>query len=536
MIGQTIDVYKILEKRGEGGMGVLYKAWEEGLDRVVALKTLHPDLISDPEFREKLGREAKSLARLNHPNIVTVFRYLIHEGSHFIVMEYVEGRTVAEVIADRGPYTFSDGARVLLQILDALGYAHKNGVVHRDIKPSNILLNSDNVVKVTDFGIAKLLDTEKTRTVQGAGSLFYMAPEQIQHGNIDGRTDIYAVGVTFFEMLTATVPFTAETEFLIMKKHIEEPPPAPSSFNSAITGAQETLILHAMEKDPAKRFPTAEDFANAVRDVLSFTETGAGAPTPKELKAITRKEKTPGRSPATEEKTGRRKSRTLFMYLAMLIVATVAAYVVFRPSPKPITTPVTHKADTIQVAQTPPLEEPMRDTLPQRHEIVPKKEPESEPKPQPLTGPALTIDIEPFNQRSSITGIWVNGSHVSATAPFDARGLKDGRNWVTIQTSFGTLTDTATWAGTDGRLSFFLSENSGRLRVSAEFPDGENFADIYVDDKDIGRGTPYEIREILVGPHKIEVRKDGYRAVNCPRIVRVVPTGTGQVSFQMQTR
>ena len=533
MIGQTIDCYKVLEKRGEGGMGVLYKAWEEGLDRSVALKTLHPDLISDPEFREKLGREAKSLARLNHPNIVTIFRYLVHEGSHFIVMEYVEGRTVAEVIADWGPYSFSDAARIMVQMLDALGYAHKNGVVHRDIKPSNILLTGDGVVKVTDFGIAKLLDTEKTRTIQGAGSLFYMAPEQIQHGDVDGRTDIYAAGVTLFEMLTGTVPFTAETEFLIMKKHIEEPPPAPSSFKTTITGVQDELVLHAMEKDPARRFPTAEDFANAVRDALSFSDTGAGILPPKESKGAPRKEKTPTRPRSAEEKTARKKSKAIWVYLVVAVFAAVAGYLALRPTPEPATRGVAIAPDTAKVEEAPYVES-KRDTVTEQH-AEPKK-PEQRPELETLTGPALTVDIEPFNQRARVTGVWVDNHRVADSAPFDARGLTRGLHWVKIETPYGTLADTVFWTGDGRQVSFFLSESYGRLRISAEFSDGENFADIFVDDRDIGRGTPYEIRDLLVGPHKIEVRKEGYRAVDGPRVARVAPTGTNEVPFRMQPR
>jgi len=524
MIGQTFGVYKILEKRGEGGIGVFYKAHDEVLDEIVGLKTLHRELVSDPKFQRDLQAEAKLQARLrDHPHIVRLNHYLIHEGQHFLVMEYVEGHTLSEKIADWGPYTFSDAAKIVLQVLDALGYAHQNGIVHRDIKPSNIMLADEEVVKVTDFGIAKLVDvSQKTRTAQAKGSLFYMAPEQIQRGQIDGRTDIYALGVTLFEMLTGTVPFTAESEFQIMKKHLEEAPTAPSTFNSAISKAQDELVLHAMEKDPANRFASAEDFANSIRDVVSFAETGSGVAPLKER--TVREAKTPGKTRRPEKKARRKKSRAGWVYLAVIILAAAAAYMAFRPSGEPELPPITIKPDTTDIEASTATE-----TEREAPRVVEQTE-QAEP------AAALTIDIDPFNQRSKVTGTWVDGRRLAGSVPYGAKGLANGLHWVKIETPYGFLTDTVTWTGTDHRMSFFLSESYGRLRVWARFPDGENFADIYVDDRDIGRGTPYEIRELLVGPHKIEVKRDGYRAFGGPRIVRVQPTGKGDVGFEMRRR
>ena len=220
MIGRTFGVYKILEKRGEGGMGVFYKALDQTLDRVVGLKTLHQELVADASFRQRLAREAKSLARLNHPNIVMIHQYLIAEGMHFIVMEYVEGQTLSEVIQAAAPVPFNHAARTFFQVLEAIGYAHQNNVVHRDVKPANIMVTNDGTVKVTDFGIAKLVDSlHQTRTGQLTGSPFYMAPEQVQGAKIDPRTDVYALGVTLFQMITGELPFTAASEYLLMKKH-----------------------------------------------------------------------------------------------------------------------------------------------------------------------------------------------------------------------------------------------------------------------------------------------------------------------------
>ncbi len=199
MIGKTVGPYRILEKCGEGGMGVFYKALDITLDRIVGLKTLHPELVAKESLRERLEREAKSLARLNHRNIVTIHQYLIDDDIHYIVMEYVEGLTLSEIIASSAPMPFDNAAKLILQVLDAIGYAHKHGLIHRDIKPANILIARDGTVKVTDFGIAKLVDSKHlTRTGQAPGSSCYMAPEQIQGTNVDPRIDIYALGIRYF--------------------------------------------------------------------------------------------------------------------------------------------------------------------------------------------------------------------------------------------------------------------------------------------------------------------------------------------------
>jgi len=551
VIGQTFDVYKIIEKRGEGGMGVFYKAHDERLDRIVGFKTLHPELFSDPEFRAKLEREAKSLARLNHKNIVTVYQYLIHEGHHFIVMEYVEGRTLSEKIADWGTYSFSDAAKIVLQVLDAIGYAHQQGVIHRDIKPSNIMISDQDEVKVTDFGIAKLLDSaQKTRTGQGAGSLYYMAPEQIQHGDVDGRTDIYALGITFFEMISGAVPFTGESEFMVMKKHLEETPRPPSTFNSAIQKAQDELVLHAMEKNPADRFPTAADFSNAIHDVLSFSDSAVGVIPPK--KRTMRKKAAPSRTTRPEEKTARKKFKTGWVYAVAVILVAVAVYIAFRPAEEPEPPPFSHKPDTI-VAEQPTTTTTERESLVVAEDEEPVSEDDNQPvveedktpeseddtRPevqreeaaQPPPAGVLDIDVTPPDQRSKVIGIWVDQQHIGNSVPLELRNQPRGLHWIRIETDYGNLTDTVTWTGTDRRLLFFLTEKTSRLGVGINI----DFADLYIDDQEIYIGAPCR-KKVLVGPHKIEVKREGYRTPNSPRIVRVAGTGKTTTRFELRPR
>ncbi len=561
MIGKTFDIYTITEKRGEGGMGIFYKAHDERLDRIVGLKTLHPDLVSDPDFVEKLEREAKSLARLNHNNIVTIFQYLICEGHHFIVMEYVEGRTVSEAIADWGPYSFTDAAKIVLQILDAIGYAHKNNVIHRDIKPSNILLDTEGTVKVTDFGIAKLVDSAyKTRTGQAAGSLYYMSPEQIQHGELDGRTDIYSLGATFFEMLTGVVPFSAESEFAIMKKHLEEPPPPPSRFNSEISKLRDELIMHAMAKTPAERFSSAGDFANAIRDALSFEDTGTGRVRPKKKRKREKKAPPPEktftikptrpeiRQPSRKKdksSTGQSKARWV-IYPVMIILVAVAGYMLFSPQPEPELPPIIIEPDTgttVENIQDETLDESatradedisgMEETSSDPEEETPADRTEEEPAVAPPAA-VLTINATPFNRQSEVTGIWIDGRRVASGTPYKEANLARGLHWVKIETNFGTWTDTATWTGVERDLDFFLSENTaGRVSIAARFPDDDKYADIYIDDVDISWETPHSIPGLPVGPHKIEVKRDGYQAVGGPRIVRLEMNALS-VTFRMR--
>jgi|GEM_PF-705076 len=263
MIGQTVLHYTILEKLGEGGMGVVYKAQDAKLDRFVAIKFLPPHLSASPESKTRFLQEAQAAAGLNHSNICTVHGVEDHEGSLFIVMEYVDGGTLREKL----PFVkIDDAVTVAMQIGEALQEAHAKGIVHRDIKADNIMLTSKGQVKVMDFGLAKLKGTLKlTRTSSTVGTLGYMAPEQIQGGEVDHRSDIFSFGVLLFEMLTGKLPFRGEHEAAMVYSIVNEDPQAIDQVRQDVSPLLSNLIVKCLEKDPADRFQHMDEVVSELR-------------------------------------------------------------------------------------------------------------------------------------------------------------------------------------------------------------------------------------------------------------------------------
>ena len=260
MIGQTISHYKILEKLGEGGMGVVYKAEDIKLKRIVALKFL-PDRVNRSEVdKSRFLQEAQAAAGLNHNNICTVYGVDEHDGHLFISMEYIEGGTLREKL----PYAKADDAiTVAMQIGEALQEAHSKGIVHRDIKADNVMLTSKGQTKVMDFGLAKLKGSLKlTRTSSTVGTLAYMAPEQIQGGDADSRGDIFSFGVLLFEMLTGKLPFRGEHEAAIMYSIVNEEPQPVEQFNKNVPSGLTQILKRALEKNPDTRYQSMQELVN----------------------------------------------------------------------------------------------------------------------------------------------------------------------------------------------------------------------------------------------------------------------------------
>jgi serine/threonine protein kinase len=283
MIGTEIASYRILEKLGQGGMGVVYKAVDTGLDRMVAMKVLNPDLSKNPELVERFRAEARAQANLNHTNLATLYAFMVHQGTAIMVMEFVEGETFAQMIRRRGPIPEVEAIPLFRQALLGIGYAHRAGILHRDIKPSNLMLNKGGLVKVMDFGIAKVIGARgMTRTGTQLGTLAYMSPEQIQNRNVDIRSDIYELGITLYEMLTGHLPFESDSEFQIMQDHVYTPPPPPSKYYPYINKGVENVILKSIEKNSDARFQTVEQFGAALEhpDALAYTPSVAPADAP----------------------------------------------------------------------------------------------------------------------------------------------------------------------------------------------------------------------------------------------------------------
>ncbi|MCH8035329.1 MAG: serine/threonine protein kinase [Bacteroidetes bacterium] len=263
MIEQIRD-YKIIKKIGEGGMGTVYLASDTMLEREVAIKVLNPLLTKDSQFTDRFRHEAKVQASLIHPNIVTLYNYFREGDNYCMVMEYVEGVTLKQLITNTGPLPEQKVLWVLNQILEAVGFAHKKGIIHRDIKPSNILLTGDNTVKILDFGIAKILqDKGLTKTGTKMGTIYYMSPEQVKAvKDIDHRTDIYSIGVTLYEMLSGRIPFNVDTDsdFEIMNEIVKGEIKDPREYYPHISDWLVNILFASVHKDRTKRIQNSDEF------------------------------------------------------------------------------------------------------------------------------------------------------------------------------------------------------------------------------------------------------------------------------------
>ncbi len=269
--GQTLGKYRILEPLGRGGMAQVYKAYHPTLDRYAAIKVLRSDLVEEAEFLARFQREARSVASLRHPNIVQVFDFNVKDDLYYMVMELLEGDTLKSHLNSfrtrNSRLPAEDMVRILQDVLAGLGYAHSEGIIHRDLKPANIMLTARGQAVLTDFGIAQIVGGTQY-TVSGAlmGTLNYMAPEQGLEGRCDARSDIYSLGIVFYEMLTGRVPFDADTPLAILMKHVNDPLPLPRVVDPSIPEPFERVVLKALAKQPSDRFQSAAEMAAALTE------------------------------------------------------------------------------------------------------------------------------------------------------------------------------------------------------------------------------------------------------------------------------
>jgi len=277
MIGKTLsNRYKILEKIGGGGMAEVFKGKDTLLNRTVTIKILREQYTSDSDFVKRFRREAQAVASLSHPNIVSIYDVGEDGKIHYLVMEYVEGSNLKDLINKEAPLDFERSINIAIQICDALEHAHINGVIHRDIKPHNILITPTGRVKVTDFGIARAV-TEATITYTGSmvGSVHYISPEQAKGKITDYKSDIYSAGVVLYEMVTGKVPFTGESPITVALKHIQEELPAVDEINPEAPESLQDIIETAVSKDPDERFSSASEMRDSLVSVLNQIKSKA---------------------------------------------------------------------------------------------------------------------------------------------------------------------------------------------------------------------------------------------------------------------
>ncbi|MGC9973416.1 MAG: serine/threonine-protein kinase, partial [Bryobacteraceae bacterium] len=288
MIGRTIAHYTILEKLGEGGMGVVYKARDTRLDRVVALKFLPAEKVADADRRRRFIQEARAASALHHPSIVTIHDIDEADGAHFIVMEYVQGKTLNQLIGRKG-LRLADALNYGVQVADALARAHRAGIVHRDVKPSNIMVDEHGLVKVLDFGLAKLADpsgaaagSESTQTAAAphteegsiAGTVEYMSPEQAEGKPVDARSDIFSFGSVLFEMVTGERAFRGESLISTLAAILREEPKPPSAIAPQVPRELDRIVARCLRKDLAQRFQAMADVKIALQEVRQETDSG----------------------------------------------------------------------------------------------------------------------------------------------------------------------------------------------------------------------------------------------------------------------
>ena len=302
--------YRAEKRLGAGGMAEVWCAQDEVLGRRVAVKLMGGRFVEDPEFHERFRREAQAAAGLTHPNIVAIFDRSEWDGTPYIAMELVDGKTLKELVTERGPLPPDVAVGLTEQVLRALGYAHRRGIVHRDVKPQNVIVDVDGQAKVADFGIARAGETsEMTQTGAIVGTMQYLSPEQAEGRPVDRRADLYSAGVVLYELLTGQVPFDGEAPISIAIKHINERPVPPGQLEPGISPALEAVVMHALEKDPARRFQSAEEFIAAL-------ERARHAPTRQIVM-----EPTPGEPWVDEEE---RRSRWWVWALVIFALAAIA--------------------------------------------------------------------------------------------------------------------------------------------------------------------------------------------------------------------
>ncbi len=539
MIGQVLDTYRIEEVLGHGGMGVVYKAIDISLEKVVALKVMNPIMAQDPHFLGRFKAEARALGRLHHPNIVNVFAFR-HIGDHlFIVMEFVDGGNLTDFIHDKGSVPWEEALPLMTQALRAIAYAHNENVIHRDLKPRNIMLTPDRVVKVTDFGLAKITAASSeslvaTRTGFTGGTLYYMPPEQLEGLlNVDHRGDIYSLGMSFYEMLAGRTPFEkTSSEFKILKAIDASAFPAVNELNQSIPPGLAALVMKSVARNPEDRFQSAEEMLQALQTwdrqpktnpPLAFSLENDETLLAADLKSLARQASS---LRSTTQTTGH--SITEQPTVGDGYTSTASDYQSTQdrtPDPDPAP-PVRRKWPMYLTAGIGLLLLVITGVIVLTRGDTPAPPPEL--PPAALT--SLSIRTAPGD-----AAVIINGQ-TAGTTPVQNWEAEPGEARIRIEKEGYTPLDTAltVQAERDNAFLFILESQTtaglpelppddlppdsppdqpevrqtGSLTVRSE-PSG---AQVLVDGQAVGV-TPYTSRNLIAGRHRLELRLDGYRTV-----------------------
>ncbi len=555
---KKIGKYELQEKRGEGGFGVLYRAFDTVIEREIALKLLHSQLASEEKFSAWFHREAKAMAKLNHPNIVTIYNFEVIEENHFIVMEYVDGKNVDEIIRAKGAFSVQDLALIGRQLLSALGYAHRNGIIHRDIKPSNIMVTDTGLVKITDFGIAKILGSSKlTQTGTAAGSLPYMSPEQIRgKKDIDFRTDLYSAGITFFQMLTGELPFKEDSDFMLMRAHMEKAPPRLSEVREDVPRGMEAIILRSLEKDPENRFASAGEMSQKIADFqrsanLMVDNEATLAATAMDREGDAKTQIRPEVSEKTEFKVPPlKKGPRPILYLLGAVVFVVILVVGYQfllrgggeeqpglteTGQQSQTGTDTMLADNSNAENTPDIKETSTQTS-NNHPA------QDNSRPAEKYHGKLEIFYTPHDYSHS-ADVYLNGIKVPHDdVPMDLDTLKPGRYEILLASKSrdwknSRFFDTVTVSDALQSRDYNFDAPTGKVRISANFIGGSPslWGEIYIDGKKQDVGTPFAF-DLAEGPHKISVIKDGYDTVNGYKLINLGAGDDIEINFKLRKK